>query len=146
MTGVDQQETEAVERYKGALAAGLSDYEAREEGWPSIGYRDTPVTLDHLRGPWQAVISSRAVAYPDLATVRIELGDDAEFDISVRRGSALPDDDGYLPFSYRSGDVAYEICDVWMDGDGDPSVSAQARWAQAQAMAAGLNVGGGTPA
>lgn len=35
MTNFDQQEAEAVERYKGALAAGLSDYEAREEGWPS---------------------------------------------------------------------------------------------------------------
>ena len=29
------QEDEAMLRYKGALASGLSDYEAREEGWPS---------------------------------------------------------------------------------------------------------------
>lgn len=28
------EEREAVERYQAALAAGLSDHEAREEGWP----------------------------------------------------------------------------------------------------------------
>lgn len=38
MTDTGQQETEAVGRYKDALAAGLSDYEAREEGWPTPGH------------------------------------------------------------------------------------------------------------
>lgn len=28
-------EAAALERYEAALASGLSDYEAREEGWPS---------------------------------------------------------------------------------------------------------------
>lgn len=31
----DAEEAAALERYKAALAAGLSDHEAREEGWPS---------------------------------------------------------------------------------------------------------------
>lgn len=28
-------EAEALERYQGALSIGLSDHEAREEGWPT---------------------------------------------------------------------------------------------------------------
>lgn len=33
----DGGEAAAVERYRDAVARGLSDYEAREEGWPSAG-------------------------------------------------------------------------------------------------------------
>lgn len=93
---------------------------------------------DFLRGPWQAVISCRGDAYDGVRSARIELGDTGEVDISVRRGTAAPDD-GYLPGSYNSGDVAYELENVYLDGDGDMSVSAEARFTQAQAMAAGLN-------
>lgn len=103
------------------------------------------VNNEHLRGPWVAVISCSGESYNDLRTARIELGLDGDVDISVRRGTALPreDDDGYLPGSYRSGDVAYEIENVYLVDDGDPSVAAEARYAQAQAMAAGLNAAGG---
>lgn len=96
---------------------------------------------DHLRGPWKAVIAHRGESYDGIRTARIELGHRGEVDISVRRGSALPheDDDGYLPSSYATGDVAYELDDVELIDDGDPSVGAEARFAQAQAMAAGLN-------
>jgi hypothetical protein len=103
---------------------------------------ETPTAVEALRGPWMAVISNCEDAYPDMRTARIEVGEYGQVNISVRRGSALPDDDGYLPGTYRSGDIAYEIGDVWMDGDGDGSISAEARWAQAQAMAAGLNGAG----
>lgn len=34
MTTQSEIESEAVLRYKAALAGGLSDHEAREEGWP----------------------------------------------------------------------------------------------------------------
>lgn len=100
---------------------------------------------EHLRGPWAAVISRRGKAYPDVRTARIELGDNGEVDISVRRGTARPheDDDGYLPGSYATGDLAYELSFVYLTDDGDPSVAAEARFAQAQAMAAGLNAAGG---
>jgi hypothetical protein len=45
-------------------------------------------TQDHLRGPWQAVISARGDAYDGVRTALIELGEEGEVDISVRRGSA----------------------------------------------------------
>jgi hypothetical protein len=31
-----EAEERALERYRNALASGLSDYEAREEGWPDV--------------------------------------------------------------------------------------------------------------
>lgn len=96
---------------------------------------------DYLRGPWTAVISNAGDAYDSVRTALIELGMDGEVDISVRRGTAAPDD-GYLPGSYASGDVAYELNDVYLSADGDASVAAEARFAQAQAMAAGLNAAG----
>lgn len=93
------------------------------------------------RGPWRAVIHYRGECYPDVRTALIELGQDGEVRIGVRRASALPDDEdmAYMPSSYATGDVAYELDDVYLVDDGDPSVAAEARFAQAQAMAAGLN-------
>ena len=95
---------------------------------------------EHLAGPWQAVLSHRGESYPDMRTALIELGEGGEVDISVRRGTALAHDDDYpyLPSSYNSGDLAYELDGVYFS-DGDPSTDAEARWLQAQAMAAGLN-------
>lgn len=92
----------------------------------------------HLRGPWVAVMSDRyGEIYPDVETARVNGLDEVE--IAVVRGTAAPQDGVSLPGSYSSGDVAYELTDVWVDDDGDPSVAAEARWTQARAMAAGLN-------
>lgn len=98
-------------------------------------------TANHLTGPWAAVISHQGESYDSIRTALAELGQDGEVDISVRRGTALAheDDDGYLPGSYRTADVAYELDDVYLVDPDDPSVGAEARFAQAQAMAAGLN-------
>jgi hypothetical protein len=98
----------------------------------------TAPNAEHLRGPWQAVIACAGDAYDSVRTARIELGMDGEVDISVRRGSAAPDD-GWLPGIHQTGDVAYELEYVPLTPDGDESVAAEARFAQAQAMAAGLN-------
>lgn len=103
--------------------------------------KPTPKPADHLAGPWAAILSHQGESYPDMRTALIELGQDGEVDISVRRGTALAheDDDGYLPSSYATGDVAYELDDVYLVDPDDPSVGAEARFAQALAMAAGLN-------
>jgi hypothetical protein len=70
-----------------------------------------------LRGPWVAVLADPdGFRYRTVADARDELGLDGEVEISVRRGT-----------------IAYRIdCDL--DGDG-----VDQWWAQAQAMAAGLN-------
>ncbi|MEU5946274.1 hypothetical protein ABZ793_12015 [Micromonospora sp. NPDC047465] len=100
-------------------------------------------TADALRGPWQACLTD------DYGFVLDNLDDSDPADevrISIRRGSALPKDrhgNLRLPGTCLSGDVI----DLW-DGiyveDGDLSTDAAARWAQAQAMADGLNAAGGT--
>lgn len=97
-----------------------------------------------LAGPWSALISHRGESYDSIRTALIELGERGEVDISVRRGTALPheDDDGYLPGTYATGDVAYELDFVPLTPDDDPATSAEARFVQAQAMAAGLNAAG----
>lgn len=65
-----------------------------------------------------------------------------EFEISVRRGTAAAlrpaGDRPRLPGTYLSGDMAYQLEDVWLD-DVDETVGLAVRFAQAQAMAAGLN-------
>jgi hypothetical protein len=95
-------------------------------------------TANALRGPWTAVLSTRGDIVDDLT----ELLPDAEVDISIRRGSARPDDDGYLSGTCYSGDVIRLWENLYVE-DGDPSTDAAARWVQAQAMAAGLNAGQG---
>jgi hypothetical protein len=100
---------------------------------------------EHLRGPWLAVLSDDSgFVYPTVDDAIDTLGEEEEVDIAVVRGSAMPNDrngtTGVLlrrPGSVMSGDVAYEIECYLVDGDS--SVSAAARYAQAQAMAAGLN-------
>jgi len=99
----------------------------------------TAPNAEHLRGPWKAVLSlhGEVIGGDDPFA---ELIPSDEVDISIRRGTALPDkdDEDSLPRTCRSGDVI----DLWDDlyvEDGDPSTDAAARWAQAQAMAAGLN-------
>jgi hypothetical protein len=92
---------------------------------------------EHLRGPWKAILAQG----PDVLEGTDPLGEldpGNEVDISIRRESALPDSDGFLPGTCFSGDVIELWDDLYVE-DGDPATSADARWAQAQAMAAGLN-------
>lgn len=98
-----------------------------------------------LQGPWQAVLAdSYGFVYESVADAQENADDpDDEFTITVVRGGALPHNDSgcrpRLPGSYHSGDKAYELDDVYLDDPDDPSIAAEARFAQAQAMAAGLN-------
>jgi hypothetical protein len=93
-------------------------------------------TADALRGPWKAVMSSHG----DIVNLP-ELAPDDEVDISIRRATALPvkeDDDTCLPGTCNSGDLIRLWENLYVE-EVDPSTDAAARWAQAQAMAAGLN-------
>lgn len=98
---------------------------------------------DALRGPWQAVLSDRyGFVYTDADDARENAEDeDEELTVSVVRGTAAPADRGgcrmRLPGSNQCGDEAYAI-EAFLDDD-DPSVGAEVRLIQAQAMAAGLN-------
>lgn len=102
-------------------------------------------TTDQTTDGWLAVLADRdGFVYPTFAQARADLDDDAEMTISVVRGTALPVDDdlgdGLRACSgpYNAGDVAYEIDAYLVDPD-DESEGAAVRYAQAQAMAAGLN-------
>lgn len=94
---------------------------------------------EHLRGPWKAFMSQGAWVYDgDDPFGGFDNGDTV--DISIRRASALPVADGHLPGTCRSGD----LIELWEglyfeDEDDDPTTTAGARWAQARAMADGLN-------
>lgn len=77
-----------------------------------------------------------------------ELGEDHDEEMTIRvaRGTALPaelvdpeHDVPRLPGSYSCGDVAIDLDDVWLVDPDDASIGAEARYIQAQAMAAGLN-------
>lgn len=109
-------------------------------------------TSTHLRGPWLAVLADHdGYVFESFAAAVEELGEehDETRTICVVRGSALPcekvdaDDIPRMTGSYSSGDVAYELDDVWLVDPDDASVGAEARYVQAQAMAAGLNAAGG---
>lgn len=105
--------------------------------------------VNHLQGPWTAVLTDlTGFVYTSVADARDNVEDpDEQVSIAIVRGSALPDDRSgcrlRLPGSYHSGDMAYEMDDVYLDDPDDESVGAEARYAQAQAMAAGLNAAGG---
>jgi hypothetical protein len=62
---------------------------------------------------------------------------DEEVEVAVVRGTAAPVG-GLRPSSCHSGDVLYELDDLLI-GDDDASISAEARWEQAKAVAAALN-------
>lgn len=106
-------------------------------------------TTDHLRGPWSAVLADESgYTYESVDEALSDLGPDEEMQISIRRGTALPrtdidDVDARLPGEFRTGDCIFEI-EVYLGEDGDPSTSCEARYAQAEAMAAGLNAAGVT--
>jgi hypothetical protein len=98
-----------------------------------------------LAGPWLAVLADRwGYVYDSVDDARANVEDpDDEVKVTVVRGTAVPNDrDGLrlrLPGSCHSGDVAYELDDVYLDDPDDPSIGAEVRLEQAQAMAAGLN-------
>jgi len=103
-----------------------------------------------LSGPWVAYLADRdGFVYLSVADAIDDLGDEEEVRIGVARGSATPTErDGglRLPGTHQSGDQVFEL-ETYIDGEGDDSVSAVARYAQALAMAAGLNaVSGHEPA
>ncbi|MFG2046182.1 hypothetical protein ACGFIW_01960 [Micromonospora sp. NPDC048935] len=103
-----------------------------------------------LRGPWVAYLAdSDGFVYESVADVIADLGDEEEVRIGVVRGSAAPTErDGglRLPGTNKVGDRAFEV-EVYVDGEGDNADSAVTRYAQALAMAAGLNaVSGHEPA
>lgn len=103
----------------------------------------------YIRGPWLAVLTdSHGFVYSNFDVALEELGEDHddEMTIAVVRGTALPVEqdpgDGSvlrMPGSYSTGDMVFELDDVWLVDPDDNSVGAAARYAQAQAMAAGLN-------
>lgn len=103
-------------------------------------------TIEHLRGPWLAVLANRGDVYPTFEMAAEMLPDDAEMDISIVRGSALPVDnedgegmrEARTSVNYDVGDIAMET-DAWLVDPDDDSCGAEARYAQAQAMAEGLN-------
>lgn len=101
---------------------------------------------EHLTGPWRAVLhDTDGFVWPSVDEAIEDHGDDEEVTVAVVRGSALPNDrDGTtgvllrMPGHRLSGDVAHEVDCYLVDPD-DESTGAAARFAQAQAMAAGLN-------
>jgi len=95
-----------------------------------------------MNDTWQAVIADEnGHVYNSTTDALNVLWEDDEIRIRVVRGTAAPwvDVDGGLrmPHSYSSGDVASDIECYLVDDD--ESVSAAVRFAQAKAMAAGLN-------
>lgn len=103
------------------------------------------VIKEALRGPWLAVLSDRSGFVFDSVEDARESVEDEEVTIAVVRGSCMPNDRNgttgvllRLPGSYQTGDRAYEV-EAYIDDPDDASIGADARYAQARAMAAGLN-------
>ncbi|XTZ17073.1 hypothetical protein ACQSSU_06750 [Micromonospora echinospora] len=99
-------------------------------------------TNDHLRGPWLAVLADHTGdVYPTFALAADVLVPETQMNIRIVRGSAMPvGDDDYMRLAdeYDAADEIFEI-DAPLIDDDYPSVGAQARYAQAKAMADGLN-------
>lgn len=96
---------------------------------------------EHLRGPWKAFIGD---SNGEIYTSPEEVDEDDSADVSVRRGSALPGERGTLPGMHLTGDVLFELEGLYRNEE-DPSIGLEARWEQAQAVAAGLNALAGVP-
>ncbi len=104
---------------------------------------------EHLAGPWQAIITDQlGYSYPSVQDAIDALGEYAEVQVAVVRGTAAPasrdgTEDGLLrvPSIVDAGDVACQLaCPLT---EYDESAAAGARYERAVAMAAGLNVAGG---
>lgn len=98
------------------------------------------ITREALRGPWQAILTAGTDTWDNYADALEDFGSDydEEVEISVVRGTAAPEEGGRAARSPHSGDVAY-VVECYLVDDDDPSCGAEARMAQAVAMAAGLN-------
>ncbi len=96
----------------------------------------TTIQAEALRGPWQAVLSNRGDVLPESELSYLE--DDDEVDISIRRGSALPDGAGSLPGTYYGADLIRLWEDLYV-GDRVDDDGVDACWVRAKAMSAGLN-------
>lgn len=109
---------------------------------------DMNATAEALRGPWLAVLADRdGFVYPTFAEAMENLDEDEEMMIAVVRDSAMPTDGGdpeqlRMAGTYNAGDLIFEVDAYLIDPD-DESLGAEARYAQAQAMADGLNAAGG---
>lgn len=89
---------------------------------------------------WVAVLYADGYAWDSFAEAVEVLGEehDSLVHIEVVRGTALPVE-RQMPSSYDTGDVAHEH-QCWLVDPDDETVGAAVRFAQAQAMAMGLNV------
>lgn len=93
----------------------------------------TDVTTQALAGNWQAVLADsygEVMTWDDFSSNGL---DPDEVRIHIVRGTAAPDEDGQLPGSYQPADRLVEF--EYMED----MEEVEARWVQAQAMAAGLN-------
>ncbi len=109
-----------------------------------------PDDRDALAGPWCAVLSEHdGFVYSNYASALEDHGEGSaeEFAVTIARDSALPlpvpngdDDELRMPGTYKTGDVAHELDDLYLTDPGDPSTAAGDRLVQARAMAAGLNL------
>ncbi|AEV86697.1 hypothetical protein ACWT_5680 [Actinoplanes sp. SE50] len=93
------------------------------------------MTNDHLRGPWQAVLSYRGEPLPDIAALNGEDG----ADFSICRGTAIPVDLGGGLLDWPRSFSGDDVIELWEDVEYD---EAKIRWVQVQAMVAGLNAAG----
>ncbi|MFI7608847.1 hypothetical protein ACIBTV_27555 [Micromonospora sp. NPDC049366] len=96
---------------------------------------DTTTTTETAAGTWTALIVHEGWVLADLA----DLDASDEVNVTIVRGSALPDAEGHMAGTYRPADVAFTAEDVYVDGEGDPDAAAPAVYERAKAMAAGLN-------
>jgi transcriptional regulator with XRE-family HTH domain len=120
------------QHYLDGIVAGL------EQAGRLLTVGGFPVASEHTTGRWVAVLSDNlGFVYDDA-----EDASDGVTNVSVVRGTAAPVDKGRglrMPGSYHSGDVLYRLDDLDMD-DEDDTTSLVARWEQAQAVAALLNL------
>lgn len=111
---------------------------------------DSKIVAEAVIGPWLAVLADRAGdVYPTYAMAADILLPESEMTISIVRATAMPvgeDDSFRLPEQHNTGDLISQT-DAYLIDDEDDSVGAEAKYAQALAMAAGLNaVSGHEPA
>ncbi|GGM26643.1 hypothetical protein GCM10011608_09350 [Micromonospora sonchi] len=100
--------------------------------------------------PWVAYLASvDGWVYQSAEDAADDLGGDGEVRIGVARGTCAPiEDDGGLRLPdgvHMAGDQVFEL-ELYIDGEGNEAESAAVRFAQAKAMAAGLNAAAGVAA